>query len=296
MRTWGQKSTRALKQRARYWRNRFATDAWGPGGRSRTARGLLRRNAPLKLEMIGDSRTLLIAFGGMRGGFGMPLFEFSTLTENMPAKRLFVRDLRQAWYHQGVPQHGGTLLEFAESLRQLIAGYDVDRLVATGNSAGGYAALVYGTLLGADTVLAFAPQTVIELEVLAEMNDHGWDDRLEPLGAAGVLDRRWTDLRRALPTARRADTRHEIYFGNSHREDRLHAERLDGLDGVHLFPVEAARHNVAREMRDSGALERALRRALEAPQPASERPETTGRSLGSDPLGRDAEHQARVSR
>lgn len=216
--------------------------------------------------MGGDSRTLLIAFGGMRGGFGgVPLFEFSTLTENMPAKRLFVRDLRQAWYHQGVPQHGRTLLEFVESLRRLISSCEVDRLVATGNSAGGYAALVFGTLLGADTILSFAPQTVLDLEILAAMDDHSWDERLEPLTAAGALDDRWTDLRHALPRARHGDTCCEVYFASSHREDRLHAERLDGLEAMHLFPVHAARHNVAREMRDSGALERVLRHALEAP-------------------------------
>jgi hypothetical protein len=261
---WGQKQRRALKQRARYWRNRYAADAWSASGGRRSLKGVLSRNEPIDAHVEGDSRALLIAFGGMRGGFGgVPLFEFSTLTETMPAKRLFVRDLRQAWYHQGVPRHGRTLLEFAESLRELVASYDIDRLVATGNSAGGYAALVFGSLLQADVVLAFAPQTVLELDVLAEMDDHSWDERLEPLDAAGALDRDWTDLRRALPNARRGDTRYEIYYADSHREDRLHAQRLDGLDAVELCPVEDARHNVARAMRDSGALARVLERALD---------------------------------
>src|SRR5437773_9754370 len=47
-----------------------------------------------------DSSTLLVAFGGINRGVGMPLFEFKRITEPLGVKRLFVRDPRQAWYHR----------------------------------------------------------------------------------------------------------------------------------------------------------------------------------------------------
>ena len=91
--------------------------------RSEFRRSLDDPNAPLSLDMGPDSRTLLIAFGGMRGMMGNILpFEFFKATGTVAVKRLFVRDLRQAWYHRGVPGHGSSIeaVEYApwRSFRQ----------------------------------------------------------------------------------------------------------------------------------------------------------------------------------
>jgi len=212
--------------------------------------------------MAGDSRTLLLAFGGLVGQIGIPPFEFFSLTAQVPVKRLFVRDLRQAWYHRGIPGNGSGLGEVADALRRLLSHHEVDRLVVAGASAGGYAALLFGTLLGAHQVLCFAPQTVLELDILAEMDDHRWDRRLGGQTAAGAVDARFTDLRRVLPAVRCAETRYRIYFDDSLRADRLHAERLADLRGVRLYRFGRGSHNIARSLRDAGALERVLRGAL----------------------------------
>jgi len=222
--------------------------------------------------MANDSRTLLLAFGGMVGRIGIPPFEFFSLTGSMPVKRLFVRDLRQAWYHRGIPGHGSTITQVADSLSALLERAEIDRLVVAGTSAGGYAALVFGTLLGADSVLCFAPQTVLDLEILAGMDDHRWDDRLGRQYAAGAVDGRWTDLRDALPRARRTDTdyrgtEYRIYFAEKLPADRRHAERLAGLPGVRLYGFGHPGHNIARSLRDVGVLERVLRGAVAAREP-----------------------------
>lgn len=221
--------------------------------------------------MASDSRTLLLAFGGLVGQIGIPPFEFFSLTAQMPIKRLFVRDLHQAWYQRGIPGHGSSLAQTAESLQRLLARHEIDRLVVAGCSAGGYAALVFGTLLGASEVLCFAPQTVLDLDILAAMGDHRWDRRLGEHTAAGVVDRRFTDLRRSLRKLRCADTGYRIYFDDSAHTDRLHAERLADLDGVRLHRFGRGSHNIARSLRDAGALEHVLHRALISPrEPHSE--------------------------
>jgi pimeloyl-ACP methyl ester carboxylesterase len=215
-------------------------------------------------DLRGDSHTLLIAFGGIRGQLAVPPFEFFRATRGIPVKRLFVRDLRQAWYHLGVPGYGTSVEGLAEALRDLLARHDVDRLVVTGNSMGGYAALVFGTLLGANTVLAFGPQTVLDPDALLAMQDHRWEDLLGELRAAGALDAHWTDLRRALPGQRRGRIRYELYFDDSLRPERLHAERLLGIEGVRLYRFGRGGHEVARSLREAGALDVILRRALDA--------------------------------
>jgi pimeloyl-ACP methyl ester carboxylesterase len=251
--------TRVLARRTRDFRSRF---------RRGFRRAVDDPAVPLSLDMGRDSHTLLIAFGGMRGQIGMPPFEFFKATGGIPVKRLFVRDLRQAWYHRGIPDVGATVTEVAEALERLIAHHDVDRTVVAGNSAGGYAALLFGTLLGVDTALCFAPQTVLDLDTLATMDDHRWDDQIRELVAAGALETRWADLRHALPQARRADTSYEIYYDDSFEVDRVHAERMTELEGVRLQRLQGGAHGIARDMRETGELERVLRRALGAPRQA----------------------------
>jgi pimeloyl-ACP methyl ester carboxylesterase len=233
--------------------------------RLRFPKSLPDDDVPLSLDMSTDSRTLLVAFGGMRGRIGMPPFEFLNLTGAIPVKRLFVRDLRQAWYHRGMPGHGDSLLDVAQALKEVLTSHDVQRLVVAGNSSGGYAALVFGTLLGADTVLCFAPQTILDLDVLASMDDHRWDEQLQELTAAGELDPRWVDLRQALPGARQANTRYQVYFDETLEVDRLHAERLKQVANLRLYRFGRGGHYLIRRLRDAGALERVLRSALDAP-------------------------------
>jgi hypothetical protein len=241
----------------------------------RRFRGEFRRaledpDAPLCLDTRGRSGTMLVAFGGLRGRVGVLPFEFFRATRGIPVKKLFVRDLRQAWYHRGIPEHGSTLMDVADALQALLARERIERLVVAGSSAGGYAALVFGTLLGADSVLCFAPQTTLDLGALAALGDHRWDEYLEPLAAAGALDSRWVDLRAALPSARRADTVYRVFFDDSLAADRGHAERLRGLDGLRLYRFHRGGHNVVTGLRDRGVLNTVLRRELDgAPKAAA---------------------------
>jgi len=222
----------------------------------------------------------------MVGRIGIPPFEFFSMTGELPVKRLFVRDLRQAWYHRGVPDHGASIPEVAESLARILSHQEVDRLVVAGTSAGGYAALVFGTLLGAHKVLCFAPQTVLDLDILAAIGDHRWDERLKRQTAAGGLDPRFIDLRRVLGEARRQATTYQVYFADSLRADRLHCERLSDLRGVRLYRFGHAGHNIARSLRDRGSLGRVLRRALHVPPQVGD--ETTGRVTAAEAPGRRA--------
>ncbi len=219
----------------------------------------------LSADMESESRTLLITFGGMKSMAGIASFEFVALTNSMPVKRLFVRDPRQSWYHRGMPKHGSSLANVVDALRSFLAAHEVDRLVTVGNSAGGYAALVFGTLLGADAVLSFSPQTVLDGALLAEMGDHRWDDLLAPLVRNNALESHWTDLRDALPSARCADTSYRVFYDETVPGDRAHAENLRGIEGLRLYRFGHGGHTLARCLRDCGALERILRSALELP-------------------------------
>jgi acetyl esterase/lipase len=215
----------------------------------------------LELGRLSRSHTMLVAFGGINSRSGIAPYEFSSLTGRAGVKRLYVRDLHQSWYHRGMPGHGDDLMDVAAALQKIVAQRRVQRLVVVGNSAGGYAALVFGTLLGADLVLAFSPQTILNLEALAQMDDHRWDDKIQALEESSAFDPDWIDLSRALPAARRSDTEYRVFFDDTHK-DRAHAERLAGIDGMRLFRFGRGEHELVRQLREVGALSRMIEHAI----------------------------------
>ena len=244
--------------------------AWLSDRAQRKARRWYRRSVrgegvAVSLDTEIDSRTLLLTFGGMKSTAGLVAFEFVALTADMPVKKMFVRDPRQSWYHRGMPSHGNNLESIAELLQKIVAEQDVDRLVTVGSSAGGYAALAFGALLGADRVLAFGPQTTLDREVLSAMNDHRWDYLLDPLWAKGALEESWVDLNTALPRALDGNTRCGVFFDETVPGDSQHGELLAGIDGVRLYRFGRGGHTLSRHLRDCGALDRLLRQALDVP-------------------------------
>src|SRR2546430_8655962 len=162
-------------------------------------------------EFSSASSTLLIAFAAM-STVSPPPFHFFEFTSGLGVKRLFVRDPASVWYQRGVPGFGETIDEVAAALQSIIDEQDIERMVVIGSSAGGYAALAFGTLLRADLVLSFAPQSTLDRESLDELGDQRWAGAFKALDALGGPDPRWIDLRAALPRERHADTAYEVHY------------------------------------------------------------------------------------
>jgi hypothetical protein len=67
-------------------------------------------------------------------------------------KHIFIRDIFKQWYFAGINAKINSPEKLLNFLRQETEGYKV---ITLGSSAGGYAAVLYGSLMGADQVLAF---------------------------------------------------------------------------------------------------------------------------------------------
>jgi hypothetical protein len=214
-------------------------------------------------DYSATSTTMLIAFAGMRLQMGMPPFEFFSLTQGLPVKRLFVRDPEHVWYHRGVPGYGRSIDELAARLREQIDQQDVDRVVVAGNSAGGYAALLFGTLLEADVVLSFSPKTFLISDDLHAIGDHRRDVNLDRLASTGGPDPRYADLGTALPALDNGKTRYELHYGSSMKLDEHHAKRVAHTPRLTLHPYPHDRHDLIRLLRGNGELSRLLISALE---------------------------------
>lgn len=202
----------------------------------------------------------LVAFGGIRGGMGIPPFEFFRVTEGLDTRRIFARDLRQTWYLAGIEGLGATPHQAAEGL-EAVLGDGRGRVVTTGNSAGGFAAIVYGALVGADEVHAFSPQTVLTRAARAAWVDLRWLPEMRRLRRLPEVPPDLLDLRRFLTGHEQSPTIH-VHYCRGHRLDARHAERIGDLPGVRLHAYEEGGHGLVGALRDEGSLRRILEEAL----------------------------------
>lgn len=203
----------------------------------------------------------MIAFAGVIGRMGMPTFEFFKVTDGMRVNRIFVRDLQHLWYQRGVRELGDDVATAAAALLALVAASHPTRVVTIGNSGGGYAALLFGALIGADEVLAFSPQTVLGRVEAMRYRESTWLHVTERLEAAGGPDARHADLRPLLAATRPSPSCH-IHYARGDGIDTLHAEHLRDVPGVELHPHDHGDHNLIVRLRDEGRLRGLLSTAL----------------------------------
>ena len=76
---------------------------------------------------------------------------------------VLLRPAGKGWYHDGVPGLGATIEETAASLRRVVEALQPDRIVTFGASVGGYAAIVFGSLLQADRIVALSAELQLML-------------------------------------------------------------------------------------------------------------------------------------
>ena len=113
------------------------------------------------LDLTHQNKPLMIAFGGLKGNMGVLPFEFFKLTKGLEVNKIYLRDSKQELYHGGFPGVSESIEETVDFLKQKIDGCGANRVVVFGNSMGGYAAILFGVLIGADAVHAFAPNTFV---------------------------------------------------------------------------------------------------------------------------------------
>lgn len=207
-----------------------------------------------------DSRVLLLTFAARGKVLHKPGFEFVKISQPYPVKRIFVRDLADHWYHAGLGSATRNVVENAAFLRTLVDAQNVDRLVVTGSSSGGYAALLHGTLMQADIVLGFAPQTFIDWWHRLIYGEKRSKHYIPTVWRANWAHRRYFDVKPHLKQNTR--TRFDIHYPARHKVDPNHARRLKGLPNVTLYPHDTDDHRLTLILRDSGQLEPILTDAL----------------------------------
>lgn len=74
-------------------------------------------------------------------------------------KHIFIRDIFKQWYLAGINKNINSPTKLIDFLKEETNGYKV---ITIGSSAGGYAAILYGSFINTQYILAFNPQFEIE--------------------------------------------------------------------------------------------------------------------------------------
>lgn len=114
-----------------------------------------------QIEPRPGSKKLIIFFSATGAQAGK--FNFWKEGSVLPCHRIFINNGSNEWYQNGVPGLGSTVEETVETLKKWVDALGATEIYTCGGSMGAYAAILYGTLLGA-RVLSFAAETTLGIE------------------------------------------------------------------------------------------------------------------------------------
>lgn len=211
----------------------------------------------MKLEP--SSQTLLVCFGGIKGELPIPVFEFLNSLDKYTINKIFLRDFRQVWYHQGLLNISSNSEETLSYLKKKITEINAKRVIFLGNSSGGYAAILYGCLLNVNHVLAFSPQTFVNKLTRFFKRDQRWQSQISTMYDIKNLDKKILNLCDLLNSTK-YNTTVNIYYGKNNKLDSKHAMFLRKCNNINLFPKEGDSHNIIKDMRDDGSLFKEIER------------------------------------
>jgi len=130
-----------------------------------------------------------------------------------------------------------------------------------GNSVGGYAAILFGHLLGADSVHAFAPQTCLQPDYVKQHRRLDSPEKLEAydrLWSSQHAQWQWFDLNAVL-SEYNGRTTYFVHHCADSGPDRHAAEWIAGREGVRVHNYPCDGHSVARHIAKNKLLLKILR-------------------------------------
>ncbi len=180
---------------------------------------------------------------------------------NEPFNRIYLRDPKSRWYHYGVDGLGNNIDEVVTSLKSSIGKLQPSEVITIGQSMGAYAALIFGALLEADKVIAFAPLAFIDSEMLESYSDHRYLTVLKEV-CKSELKAKYLDVVSLYKKCHRQPKVHVIFGtqgGNTNEEtvqlDAMHAFKLQQITSCKLHPYPETNHLVVKHLSEMGKID-----------------------------------------
>lgn len=201
-----------------------------------------------------NSDVLVISFGGFALRMGMPMFEFNSTIDSLDVDSLFLKDTKRVWYQAGISEKHPDVESTLTLLRHYTQKYK--KVICIGNSAGAFAAIMFGAMLNADQVVAFAPQTLLK----GKFNMDDWIEQFEEMNNYPIF---CNDLKHHLIDIE-YDTKIDICVPSLNKVDVTHTKHLEGLFNVNIIPFKTKEHNMALFIKNTIGLDRFLKKYIQS--------------------------------
>lgn len=193
-----------------------------------------------------------------------PLFDFkNVLSSFVDFDKLYVRDLDRLYYMHGLKNSAPSIKELQELIQGYMSRRDYKAVVTLGASSGGFGALLYGNLIGADKIIAFNPQTVLSKEKEEEINDNIYmvncSRTLRNMNKDDLFYQKCLNIRNFIPFSGHA----VIHFSNlaPSAVDARYANYIKH-GKCSLIEHESATHLLALELKEKDQLENVIRHSI----------------------------------
>ncbi len=230
----------------------------------------LSRSPGAEVRVDPTSPSLLVAFSGLRTPSGNH-YDLRRASDGLNVSRILLRDHRRSWYHTGIEGVGTDVQSVLSFLKDAIAAIAPERIVTTGASAGGYAAMLFGDLLGANEVHAFAPQTFLGLNAMRTRREPRWRAENLIMEREGRLRPEYASLAEVLDQSHSSKPIQHVWFDPGSQPDAVHVRQVQHVPRVRLHALARGDHDVAEMLANRGDLVRILTAATRGePTPSIE--------------------------
>lgn len=206
-------------------------------------------NPVLSVQIGSRPDVLAIVFSGFRNWLVASTFDFDDATAQLGCSRILLRDPSQRCFLGGLDSIAPGLQCLIDRLRTEQARLAPARTMVIGNSGGAFSALLFGHLLGADWVHAFAPYTNLHPDYLdgIEKLPGGAENLAAKLRRIGPQILPSCDLREALRdwNGRTVYNLHVCSRSDLGVEQTRH---IEDLPGVRVFGYPCDSHFVSWEL------------------------------------------------
>ncbi len=209
--------------------------------------------ASVLVDIRHNDWPLIISFAGLGDQF-----QFKNILSALDVNIIYLRDLRHNWYLNGVPGVGNNVEEITVFLSEQINQHSFRKIITVGASAGGFAALLFGSQIGADVIMAFSPQTFMDRFRRLLYWDRRWEDRRKEIYTGNASNRSYVDLK---PVMKTFEGEVQLFYDKNHRLDKIHAKRLI-LKHVTRFNFDEGGHTLVKYLKDSGKLVSYIKHAI----------------------------------
>jgi esterase/lipase len=208
------------------------------------------------IEKDDTKKPLIITFGGIANGLAGPIFEFKNLLkENIDCHKIFIKDSNQSWYHKGANGLGNNINELKNDIEKLIEKINYSEIITIGASMGGYASLLFGSLLKVNSIISFVPQTFIDKETRKKHKDNRWSEQMKSVhennqNYYNLINLNFTNINT------------KIIYGKTDLLDTIHAKRMNKHKSIEIIKYNANHQSIFKKLKKDNQLINIIKKSI----------------------------------